>query len=199
MLRAVPATMLMALSMVKQFRSGILSWAIALTWSQLMLPTFLLCGSPLPPLILAASLICTAAGGVLINDSNAGGGVTTMTGFANNTVSGNTVGSGIAVTNAVFDSVAGGAYQQVSGGTTTVGASGNGVGATGVVLTTISGDLSFTDLDIFASAGAGLRTVSTGVFNAGTGELMYLSDDAAIFGKKEGFIEEDLKALERAR
>ena len=32
------------------------------------------------------------------------------------------------------------------------------------------------------------------VFNAGTGELMYLSDDAAIFGKKEGFIEEDLKA-----
>ncbi len=113
--------------------------------------------------------IVSAAGGVLINDSNAGGGVTTMTGFANNTVSGNTVGSGIAVTNAVFDSVAGGAYQQVSGGTTTVGASGNGVGATGVVLTTISGDLSFTDLDIFASAGAGLRTVSTGVFNAGTG------------------------------
>ncbi|MBK8225978.1 MAG: hypothetical protein IPK70_02235 [Flavobacteriales bacterium] len=37
------------------------------------------------------------------------------------------------------------------------------------------------------------------VFNAGTGELMYLRDDAAIFGKKEGFIEEDLKALERAR
>jgi hypothetical protein len=37
------------------------------------------------------------------------------------------------------------------------------------------------------------------VFNAGTGELMYLRDDAAIFGKKEGFIEEDLKAIERAR
>jgi hypothetical protein len=37
------------------------------------------------------------------------------------------------------------------------------------------------------------------VFNAGTGELMYQNDDAAIYGKKEGFIEEDLKAMERAR
>lgn len=37
------------------------------------------------------------------------------------------------------------------------------------------------------------------VFNAGTGELMYLRDDAAIFGKKEGFIAEDLKAMVRAR
>lgn len=37
------------------------------------------------------------------------------------------------------------------------------------------------------------------VFNAGTGELMYQRDDQAIFGKKEGFIEDDLKAMERAR
>ncbi|MCC6541774.1 MAG: hypothetical protein IT225_06105 [Flavobacteriales bacterium] len=37
------------------------------------------------------------------------------------------------------------------------------------------------------------------VFNVGTGELMYMRDDAAIFGKKEGFIDEDLKNLERAR
>lgn len=37
------------------------------------------------------------------------------------------------------------------------------------------------------------------VFNSGTGELMYQNDDAAIYGKKEGFIEEDLKAMERAR
>lgn len=37
------------------------------------------------------------------------------------------------------------------------------------------------------------------VFNAGTGELMYLRDDAAIFGKKEGFIAEDFKAITRAR
>ncbi|MFN3874314.1 MAG: hypothetical protein ACK4L7_00175 [Flavobacteriales bacterium] len=37
------------------------------------------------------------------------------------------------------------------------------------------------------------------VFNAGTGELMYLRDDQALFGKKEGFIAEDLKSLARAR
>jgi hypothetical protein len=37
------------------------------------------------------------------------------------------------------------------------------------------------------------------VFNCHTGELMYLRDDAALFGKKEGFIEEDLKQIERAR
>lgn len=37
------------------------------------------------------------------------------------------------------------------------------------------------------------------IFNVGSGELMYLRDDAAIFGKKEGFVDEDLKTLERAR
>lgn len=37
------------------------------------------------------------------------------------------------------------------------------------------------------------------VFNTSTGELMYLRDDAALFGKKEGFIVDDVKAIERAR
>lgn len=37
------------------------------------------------------------------------------------------------------------------------------------------------------------------VFNCRTGELMYLRDDAAIFGKKEGFLDEDFKQIERAR
>ena len=37
------------------------------------------------------------------------------------------------------------------------------------------------------------------VFNAGTGELMYQRDDAAIYGKKEGFMIDDLKTIERAR
>ncbi len=37
------------------------------------------------------------------------------------------------------------------------------------------------------------------IFNAGTGELMYLRDDAALFGKKEGFIAEDLRMLEQSR
>jgi hypothetical protein len=37
------------------------------------------------------------------------------------------------------------------------------------------------------------------VFNASTGELMYLRDEAALFGKKEGFIAEDLRILEQSR
>ena len=37
------------------------------------------------------------------------------------------------------------------------------------------------------------------VFNANTGELMYQADEAALYGKKEGFLDEDLKAIERAR
>lgn len=37
------------------------------------------------------------------------------------------------------------------------------------------------------------------VFNANTGELMYLRDDAALFGKKEGLISEDLRMIEQSR
>ncbi|MBP7516042.1 MAG: hypothetical protein KA791_15955 [Flavobacteriales bacterium] len=37
------------------------------------------------------------------------------------------------------------------------------------------------------------------IFNANTGELMYLRDDAALYEKKEGFIAEDLRMLEQSR
>lgn len=37
------------------------------------------------------------------------------------------------------------------------------------------------------------------IFNANTGELMYQRDEAAVYGKKEGFLDEDLKTVERAR
>lgn len=37
------------------------------------------------------------------------------------------------------------------------------------------------------------------IFNAGTGELMYLGDDQALAGKKEGFIATDLTNVARAR
>jgi hypothetical protein len=37
------------------------------------------------------------------------------------------------------------------------------------------------------------------LFNAGTGELVYLGDDQALFGKKEGFIDTDVKNVQRAR
>src|SRR5262249_15282545 len=69
MLRAVPATMLIADSMVKQFRSGILISAIVRTWSQVTEPTLLRFDSLDPLFTLANSSSCTAAGGVLMTNS----------------------------------------------------------------------------------------------------------------------------------
>ncbi len=37
------------------------------------------------------------------------------------------------------------------------------------------------------------------IYNVRTGEIMYKSDDASLYGKKQGLIDEDLKKLERAR
>ena len=57
----------------------------------------------------------------------------------------------------------------MAGGTTAVGSLGNPVGGAGIVLTNVSGDLAFTDLDIFTAAGAGLQVTGTGALNAGAG------------------------------
>ena len=66
MLRAVPATILMADSIVKQLRSFILSSAITLTCSQDTDPTLVRLDSAEPLLIFDASINCTATGGRLI-------------------------------------------------------------------------------------------------------------------------------------
>ena len=109
--------------------------------------------------------------GTGIDVQETGTGALTITGFANNVVLGNNLGTGISVNSARFDATAGGAYEFVSGGTTVVGVPGDGVGGSGVLLTNVSGDLGFTDLDIFAGGGAGLRVTGTGAVNivAGTG------------------------------
>ena len=106
--------------------------------------------------------------GILI-DGSVGGGTTTITGFANNAVDGATAGTGISVTSAKFDATPGGSYQPVSGGMTLVGASGDHVGGAGVLLGTVSGDLAFTDLDVFTDGGAGLRITGTAAVNVGAG------------------------------
>jgi hypothetical protein len=102
-------------------------------------------------------------------DLNETAGTLTVTGFNGITITGNTGGSGIVVANATFDATAGGAYNQVAGGTTAIGDSGNPVGGAGVVLTNVSGDLAFTDLDIFATTIGGLVVSGTGAVNAGAG------------------------------
>ncbi len=104
-----------------------------------------------------------------ININGSAGGTTWITNFANNAVSQNNVGTGIAITSAKFDATPGGGYQTVSGGTTVVGVSGNGVGGSGVVLSNVSGDLAFTDLDIFADGGSALSVTGTGAVNTGAG------------------------------
>jgi VCBS repeat-containing protein len=93
-----------------------------------------------------------------------GTGALTITAFDDNVVSGNTGGSGININTAIFDSVPGGAINTVDGGTTIIGASGNGVGGAGMILTNVQGDLHFTgNLNIFADGGTGLGVSGTGV------------------------------------
>jgi VCBS repeat-containing protein len=110
--------------------------------------------------------VVSNATGILIDGS--GGGTTYIKGFANNAVSGNTAGTGLSIVSAIFDSAPGASYQTVSGGTMVVGTSGNGVGASGVVMTNVSGALNFTVLDIFADGGAGLRATGSGAFTLQT-------------------------------
>jgi uncharacterized repeat protein (TIGR01451 family) len=107
-------------------------------------------------------------------------GTLTIVAFHDNMVSGNTGGSGIVVTGTggvvIFDTVPGGAINPVPGGATVIGALGNGVGVNGMVLTNVTGELSFAnavmgtigagDLDIFADGGAALSvTGGAGGFN----------------------------------
>jgi Big-like domain-containing protein len=111
----------------------------------------------------------TATGtGLSITDG--GTGTLTVTAFNDNLVSGNTGGSGIVVAGPVtFDSTPGGALDPVAGGTTLIGASGNGVGGAGLVMSGVTGDLNFDDLDIVADNGAALSFGGTGTFTGAAG------------------------------
>jgi hypothetical protein len=109
--------------------------------------------------------IVSNASGVVIDGS--GGGTVIITGFANNSIHPSTAGTGISVANATFN--------LVSGGSTAIGVPGDGVGGAGVVMTGVQGSLSFTDLDIFAGGGAGLR-----VSGAGGGMTFAVSPDVGM-------------------
>jgi YVTN family beta-propeller protein len=107
------------------------------------------------------NVLSTGASGILV----AGGAVanTTITGFAGNSVHGNTAGAGITISNATFDSnpVTAG-IQQVDGDNLAVGASGNPVGGAGLSITTSQGNLFFDDLDVYAASGTALAASGTG-------------------------------------
>jgi hypothetical protein len=108
-----------------------------------------------------------------------GGGTFYITGFGNNTVNYNTAGSGILVNTAIFDVIPAGSFNQVSGGNTSIGSVGNGVGGSGLLLTNVKGDLSFTTLNIYADGGTGLGVTSTGAVDIvnGTGFHVIVNDE----------------------
>jgi hypothetical protein len=102
------------------------------------------------------NVLSTGGAGIVI----AGGAVanTTITGFAGNSVHGNTAGAGVNISNVTFDSDPGVVgFQQVNGGSLPIGASGNPVGGAGLAVTTSQGNLFFGSLNIFAAAGTGLQ------------------------------------------
>ncbi|MBL7963016.1 MAG: hypothetical protein JNM31_04140 [Flavobacteriales bacterium] len=71
---------------------------------------------------------------------------------------------------------------------------------TATVVDAIEGqDASITVTDVVLTGDHKTKWCFKRVFNAGTGELMYLKDEAALYGKKEGFMDEDFKQIDRAR
>ncbi len=100
-------------------------------------------------------------------------GSVNITAFDDNVVTGNTGGIGINVVGTgasiLFDTNPGtAAFDTVSGGTTTIGQSGNGVGTSGFILSNIRGDLSFSDLDVYSDAGTALFVNGTSPNYTGT-------------------------------
>jgi Bacterial Ig domain/Bacterial cadherin-like domain len=129
--------------------------------------------------ILSAATAVNVVGGAAAN--------TVITGFANNTVHQATGASGIVVSNATFDAAPGTAgYQQVSGGTTAVGISGDGVGAVAMLLSSVAGDLAFTDLDLYGAAGFSLSGTGAVNVGAGTGTRVTVGTGVATFASTGG-------------
>lgn len=84
-------------------------------------------------------------------------GVLTITGFANNTVSGDVTASGATIQSASFDAVPGGTVNPVNLGKFSAGSSSNSVGGSGLVMTNISGTLTFDELTLYAQGPYGLQ------------------------------------------
>ena len=115
------------------------------------------------------NLVSANAVGAAVNIAGGAAASTTITGFANNTVHGNTAGSGIVVSNVTFDSdVVTANLQQVSGGNTQIGTSGNPVGLGGLILG-YTGDLLFTNLGVYGTNGTGLGVTGSGAFTGAAG------------------------------
>jgi len=98
-------------------------------------------------------IVSSAGSGVFMNKV---AGTLTVTGFANNQVSGNTFGNGVDISNAAFSGLV--------AGTLNIGTSGasNGVGAKGLSLSNVSGTLPFTTLNVYTDNGRAIDASGTG-------------------------------------
>lgn len=131
----------------------------------------------------------TSAGIVL--DNSGGGGKLLITGFAGNTVHGNTVGDGIRILAATFDADPTDADftgDEVSGGNTSVGSGGNPVGGSAMVLTNVAGDLAFGTLDLFTNGmgAVGLAATGNGTLNAGAGTGFEITNTGGTINSSNG-------------
>ncbi len=105
-----------------------------------------------------------AKGAILLSNS----GTTTITGFASNTILPATATTlntfAIQFTKSAgaitFDAVPGGGFDPVSGGTTTIGTSGDGVAGGGISFTNVDGDLRFDNLKLYADGTGGMPALS---------------------------------------
>ncbi|HEX6095152.1 MAG TPA: cadherin domain-containing protein [Thermoanaerobaculia bacterium] len=135
-------------------------------------------------IVFSNNTVTAGAAGNGITISGGAATATTISGFANNNINGNTGATGVNVINVTFDAIAGGTFQTVNAGIWTVGASGNGVGTSGMLLgaaaNPVSGDLSFTDLDVYADNGTALQVVGSGAIAAGTGTRVTVGTGVAV-------------------
>ncbi len=118
-------------------------------------------------------------------------GSVTITALDDNVINGNTAGTGISVVGTgapvLFDAVVGGSFDTVSGGITTIGQSGNGVGQSGMVLNNVQGDLNFTDLDIYADGGTALSVNgTTSNYTGSSGTRIVVTANASILSAAGG-------------
>ncbi|MBL8244599.1 MAG: hypothetical protein JNL89_10425 [Rhodanobacteraceae bacterium] len=131
---------------------------------------------------------------VLIN----GGAVarTTVTGFAGNSVHGNSAAAGVLLSNATFDATAGGTIQQVDGDALSVGQAGNGVGSVAATFSNLQGNLRFDDLDLYGIGGLSVSGTGSGltfgVADPGSGGSATI-DAATDFGVSANAVALDLR------
>ncbi|CAM2064826.1 Tandem-95 repeat protein [Sulfidibacter corallicola] len=105
----------------------------------------------------------TSGGSGIVLDGTGGAGTVFVHSFDSNTVHQDTVDEGIIINEATFDTDDATPFVAVTGGSTRIGTTGDGVGGGGLILLNVTGSLSFTDLDIETN-NTGLTVLGSGVY-----------------------------------